>query len=571
MKKGRRRPAAGSHSTLSSLGSGKSNEPPANFVVEMVGLFNAGELDLFEKRANEAVSRWPHHFLGWKALGNLRLMQGNAAEAQAYLEKSVGFAPGDVQALNNLGSALLEQWRLEEAESRFRQALAVKSDYAQAHNNLGITLLRMGCFDDAAASYKQALAISPDFCEAHNNLGNVLRELGRLKEAEACYRQAVACNPDFAEAHGNLGNVLLERGRAEKAKMSFEQALKVNPEYARAHCGLGDIMLKRGRPSDAITHYRQCIDLDSSWAKAQDGLNKALGLLVPLWHVPMMNDRRRNDAYFAALQRAVTPESHVLEIGTGSGLLAMMAAKIGARKVTTCEAVPEIAETAQAIVAENGFTPPVTVIPKISSKLKIGKDMDEPADLLVSEILSSEFLGEGVLSSIEDAKRRLLKPGARIIPERGSIQFALFGGTDIEKNIRVDEVYGFDLSKFNRLVASKQYIERSDLGIELLTDKATAFFFDFVTTDRFPSEETREIELEVKKAGRCCGIIQWIRLEMYDDIVFENHPSIENPAVGWQHCVYNFPEAIDVQPGQIAMVNAAHNRIVPWFFFKGIK
>jgi type III protein arginine methyltransferase len=125
----------------------------------------------------------------------------------------------------------------------------------------------------------------------------------------------------------------------------------------------------------------------------------------------MMNDSPRNDAYFAALQNAVTPDTHVLEIGTGSGLLAMMAARLGARQVTTCEVVAEIAETARAIVADNGLAPPVTVIGKKSTKLEIGTDMEERADLLVSEILSSEFLGEGVLGSIEDAKRRLLKPG----------------------------------------------------------------------------------------------------------------------------------------------------------------
>jgi predicted RNA methylase len=285
----------------------------------------------------------------------------------------------------------------------------------------------------------------------------------------------------------------------------------------------------------------------------------------------MMNDRFRNDAYFDALQNAITPATHVLEIGTGSGLLAMMAAKLGARQVTTCEAVSEIAETARAIIADNGFTPSVTVVSKISTEMVIGADMDDRADLLVSEILSSEFFGEGVLYSIEDAKRRLLKPGARIIPARGSIQIALFGGVDIEKNIRVDEVYGFDLSRFNEIMIRKQYISRNDLNIELLSDDTGAFFVDFVETERFPPDERKRIEVPVQKAGRCCGIIQWLRLEMDDNVVFENLPLIKNPAAGWQHCAYVFPKAIDVQPGQVAVISAAHNRDTPWFFFEGMR
>jgi tetratricopeptide (TPR) repeat protein len=537
----------------------------------MVNLFNTGELVVFEQKANEAIQRWPNHPFGWKALSNIFLMQGRQEDALVPLSKGIQLVPDDAQAHHNLASALLGLRRLGEAEASYRQALALKPDYVQAHNNLGITLLEIGRFDEAVASYRQALSHKPDFAEAHNNLGNALKELRRLGEAEASYRQALSHKPNFAEAHSNLGNLLLELGRQGEAETCFQQALELKPDYAQAHTGLGDVLLRIGRLNDAIASYRKGIEFDSLDVKAHDGLNKALGRMIPMWHVPMMNDSLRNDAYFAALQSAITPDIHVLEIGTGSGLLAMMAAKLGARQVTTCEAVSEIAETARAIVTANGFSPPVTVVSKMSTKMVIGEDMDDRADLLVSEILSSEFLGEGVLSSIEDAKRRLLKPGGRIIPVRGSIQFALFGGADIEKNVRVDEVYGLDLSKFNRIVAQKQYISRNDLDIELLTDDTSAFFFDFDKTARFPTNERKIIELPVRKAGRCCGIIQWIRLEMDDSVVFENHPSIKNPSSGWQHSVYVFPSTIDVLPGQVAVISAAHNRNTPWFFFAGLK
>lgn len=547
------------------------NEPPGSFIDEMVALFNAGELVRLEEKANEAIRRWPGSSLGWKALGNLLLMQGRAADALAPLSKTVELAPEDAQAHLNLGNALLELGRHGDAEASFRRALAAKPDYAQAHCNLGIVLLELGDPEKAAASLRQALTSKPDLMVAHNNLGNALKELGRLEEAEASYRQALALNPDFAEAYSNLGNLFLERGRPGEAETSYRQALALKPDYAQAHIGLGDTLLRLGRLDDAIISYRKGIDLDPLEVRALTGLNHALSRLIPLWHVPMMNDRPRNDAYFAALRAGITPETRVLEIGTGSGLLAMMAAKLGARQVTTCEAVSEIAETARAIVAENGLSPSVTVVAKISTRMEIGVDLEERADLLVSEILSSEFLGEGVLSSIEDARRRLLKPGARIIPARGSIQFALFGGDEIEKNIRVDQVYGFDLRKFNPIVAPKQYLSRSDLDLEILTDDTPAFFFDFMKTDRFPAGERKTIEVPVRKAGRCCGIIQWLRLEMDDSIVFENHPSIKNPSQAWQQCIYVFPTPIDLVPGQVALITAAHNRNTPWFFFKGLK
>ncbi len=571
MKKIKKNRSRSHHSRHSPPKGGATPEPPAGFVKEMVDLFNAGAWPLFEQKAHEAVKQWPGSSLGWKALGNLYLMLGKPADALKFLTKSIELDPADAQAHQNLGSVFLGLGRLPEAEARYRQALALNPEYAQAHSNLGITLLELGRLEEAVASYWEALVHQWDFPEAHNNLGNALKELRRLDEAEASYRNALTIKPDFAEAHSNLGYVLLELRRLDEAEKSFRQALALKPDYARACSGLGDTLLGRGQFSDAIPCYRQCIDLDPLWIKAHDGLNQALSRLVPLWHPPMMNDHRRNDAYFAALKNAVTPDSHVLEIGTGSGLLAMMAGRLGARQVTTCEAVAEIAETARAILADNGCTPPVTVIPKMSSKMEVGTDMDDRADLLVSEILSSELLGEGVLSSIEDARRRLLKPGARIIPAGGSIQFALFGGAGLEQNIRVDEVCGFDLSKFNEIIARKQYISRNDLDIELLSDDATAFFFDFSQTERVPSHERKTIEVVVRKEGRCCGIIQWIKLEMDDSVVFENHPSEKKTASGWQWCVYRFPSVIDVLPGQTAVISAAHNRSTPWFFFEKIK
>jgi len=555
----------------SSQDSKAAKEPPASVINEMFSLHNAGQLGLLEQKAQETIRCWPDHFLGWKALGNVLLMQGRPADALDPLSNAAKLAPNDAQARQNLGSALLELGRFAEAEQSYRQALALKPDYVQAHNNLAIALTNLGRFEQAEASYRQALTLKPDFTEAHNNLGNTLLELGRFPEAESSYRQALALKPDFAEAHRNLGNVLMKLERFAEAETSYLQALVLKPDYALAHSGLGDVLLQLGRLVDAIACYRKALDCDTSLIQAHVGLDNVLKRLTPVWHVPMMNDRMRNDAYFAALNAAITPDTKVLEIGTGSGLLAMMAARLGAQQVTTCEAVPAIATTAQTIVADNGFSPTVTVVAKLSTKMKIGVDMNERADLLVSEILSSEFLGEGVLSSIEDAKLRLLKPGARIIPARGSIQFALFGGPDIEKNIRVDEVYGFDLSKFNGIVPRKHYVSRNDLNIELLSDDSRAFFFDFVETGRFPLSERKIVEVPVRKPGRCCGIIQWIRLEMDDTVVFENHPSIKNPASGWQHCVYVFPSTIDVLPGQVAVISTAHNRNTPWFFFEGMK
>ena len=260
----------------------------------------------------------------------------------------------------------------------------------------------------------------------------------------------------------------------------------------------------------------------------------------------------------------------MLEIGTGSGLLSMMAARLGANSVTTCEAEQIIATMANDIITDNGLNNRIKVIAKKSSDVSIGEDLPQQADILVSEILSSGLLGEHVLSSIEDAKRRLLKPKCRIIPASSSIMIALFGGNDVSKNIAVNDVCGFNLHKFNNLVPKLQSISRNDLKIVMLSDDVEAFRFDF---DKIidVTAESKILHIPVTAPGQCLGFIQWIRLGMLTDITFENHPLVKSPASAWTHQVYTLNFPVDLKLGQVAIISAAHNRVTSWFDLLGIE
>ena len=153
----------------------------------------------------------------------------------------------------------------------------------------------------------------------------------------------------------------------------------------------------------------------------------------------MINDSDRNNFYLSALKSVIKPSSSVFEIGTGSGLLSIMAANLGARDINTCETNSIIANSAIKVVADNKLSEKINVIQKKSNNIKIGEDINKQADVLVSEIFSSELLGEGVLRSLEDAKQRLISKNAKIIPEYGSIMISLFGGDDIGRNIYTEK------------------------------------------------------------------------------------------------------------------------------------
>lgn len=132
-----------------------------------------------------------------------------------------------------------------------------------------------------------------------------------------------------------------------------------------------------------------------------------------LLHVDMLNDRTRTSSYLESIRRNVRAGDVVLDIGTGTGIYAMAAARAGARHVYAIEAGP-IARAARALFEANGLSDRITLLRGWSADLSL----PELADVLISEVIGNEPLAEGVVGVTKDALKRLLKPDARLVPSR---------------------------------------------------------------------------------------------------------------------------------------------------------
>jgi hypothetical protein len=133
-------------------------------------------------------------------------------------------------------------------------------------------------------------------------------------------------------------------------------------------------------------------------------------------HLVMLEDRGRTGAYIDAIRRTVRVGDVVLDIGTGTGVLAIAAAQQGARRVYAVES-GGVRRCARRLIAANGLEDRITVIPGWSGGIRL----PERCDVLVSEVIGNEPLSEGVVAITRDACRRLLKPGARLVPRRVSL------------------------------------------------------------------------------------------------------------------------------------------------------
>lgn len=140
-----------------------------------------------------------------------------------------------------------------------------------------------------------------------------------------------------------------------------------------------------------------------------------LGRYASLYdHVGMLKDFERMGAYHDAIKR--NAEKHfrgkvVLDVGTGTGILAIWAAQAGARAVYAVEATG-VAKHADTMVAAHGFKDVVTVLRGTMEDLQL----PEKVDVIVSEWMGYFLLRESMVQSVLLARDRWLKPDGRMYP-----------------------------------------------------------------------------------------------------------------------------------------------------------
>ncbi|CAN1185903.1 Protein arginine N-methyltransferase 1.6 [Linum perenne] len=331
---------------------------------------------------------------------------------------------------------------------------------------------------------------------------------------------------------------------------------------------------------------------DSEWVVIDDGGGEDLGnsnssLLATTSYLDMLNDSARNHAYREAIDKTLTKPCHVLDIGAGTGLLSMMAARaMGGGKVTSCESYLPMAKLMRKVLHVNGMGKEIKLINKRSDELEMGVDIPSRADVLVSEILDSELLGEGLIPSLQHAHDELLVENPLTVPYRATTYGQLVESSFLRKlhDLRNNETEISDgirlvpngLDAIIRAKSQQQPLHCDSLSKEIrlvLTHQLSKPFeiFEFDFWRRPESHGEAKVVVEAIDDGRANGVVSWwvLQLDREGTIFYSTAPKWidQGPLTGvsnwcdhWKQCVWLIPdEGIHVAKGEEVVLHAVHD------------
>jgi predicted RNA methylase len=263
----------------------------------------------------------------------------------------------------------------------------------------------------------------------------------------------------------------------------------------------------------------------------------------------MIMDRIRMSAYRQALARAMKPGDVVVDLGAGTGVFTLHACRLGAKLVHAIEPNP-IIQVAREIVQANGFSDRVA----FHQAMSFDVELSEPADIVVTDPRGVLPLKERAIPTIVDARRRLLKPGGVLIPQRDTVWAALVEAKEIYKTDyeepwrRSNDGFNLEAARHRRV----NTVARHHLNPEqLLSVPVHWATFDYRTVETASVDGTAGFE--VVRPGLADGFILWFDSELIDGINLSNAP--EKPELIYGQLFFPMQEPLRVLPKQVITVN----------------
>jgi SAM-dependent methyltransferase len=269
-------------------------------------------------------------------------------------------------------------------------------------------------------------------------------------------------------------------------------------------------------------------------------------------HRTMIRDRVRTEAFRRAIELVVRPGDVVLDVGAGSGILSLFAARAGAARVYAVERTT-VAALAEGLAAANGAAEIVRVIHGDVMDV----ELPGPVDVIVSEWLGGFGIDEGLLVPVIAARDRWLKPGGVMIPRSVTAWTALvqdrYSGEMVE--FLRDNPYGLQLADLVEATVNEIFYSgtfrhlatgdrRSEPGRLWTTDA------ELIALEHAQAPHCAETLLPVRDHGTANALALWFSAELAPGISLSVGPG--DPPTHWGMTTAPLRWPVDLTPGMVA-------------------
>jgi len=225
-------------------------------------------------------------------------------------------------------------------------------------------------------------------------------------------------------------------------------------------------------------------------------------------HEEMLKDTVRTESY----QRAIMQNPHlfkgkiVLDVGCGTSILSMFAARAGAKHVYGVDC-SRIIEQAKLIVSANNLNGQITLI---QGKIEDIELPVEQVDIIVSEWMGYFLLYESMLDTVLFARDKWLKPGGLLLPDKAVLYLAAVEESDYraEKINFWDNVYGFDLSAIKKIAITEPTVEFVN-PTDVCSTSSKILALDLLTCDKEDVNFRSEFKLKLTRNDYVHGFVSY--------------------------------------------------------------
>ncbi|KAH9969273.1 S-adenosyl-L-methionine-dependent methyltransferase [Lactifluus volemus] len=267
-------------------------------------------------------------------------------------------------------------------------------------------------------------------------------------------------------------------------------------------------------------------------------------------HEEMLKDTVRTGSYRAAIinNPHLFKDKTVLDVGCGTGILSMFAAKAGAAHVVGID-MSNIIDQAVKIVEANGFKDTITLV---KGKLEEAELPIKQFDIIISEWMGYFLLYESMLDTVLEARDRYLKPGGLLFPDHATMYIAAIEDQDYkEEKINFwDNVYGFDYSCIKDIALREPLVDTVELKA-VATDPCVLKRIDLSVAKKEDLKFTAPFELRATRNDYVHAFLAWFDISFdctHKMVSFSTGPHAKY--THWKQTVFYTPDTLTISEGE---------------------